>query len=249
VSKVLVAVTAVAALLAAAAPALAADMAIKAAAPAAAVPVPAAAYDWSGFYIGGDAGWQGSGIGLSDPITFGGGQLNYKPHHDSLALGAFVGAQHQFGQLVLGVEGGYMSAFGNDTFGTPILSIFFPGGTGSAQVKLKDIWSVGGRAGWAVDQWMPYLTGGYANGAFQFNAQNLPPFPAMTEQARANTVGGYIGGGVDRALMKNWIIGVEYRHYAFGAKTVTGVATTFTETVRFAPSTDTLLARLSYKFD
>jgi outer membrane immunogenic protein len=222
------------------APAFAADMPLKAAPPA-----PAAAFDWSGFYVGGDAGWQRSRIGLSDPLF---GTLTYAPQHDSAALGAFVGAQRQFGQFVLGVEGGYMSAFGNASLGsTPSLSIFIPGGTGTAQAKLKDIWSGGARIGLAMGKWMPYLTGGYASGSFEFDGQNVPG--PGTEQAKANTGGGYIGGGVDWALTNNWIVGAEYRHYAFSTKTVTAVATGFTEPVSFAPRTDTVLARLSYKFD
>jgi opacity protein-like surface antigen len=224
------------------APVFAADMPVKAVRPAA-----VAVYDWSGIYIGGDAGWQGSKIDLSrvDPP----GTLTYSPRHSSFALGAFAGVQRQFGQFVLGVEGGYLSAFRDASFATPTLTIFVPGGTGTAQAKLKDIWSVGGRIGWAMGRWMPYLTGGYANGSFEFDAQNTTG-PVLTEQAKANTGGGYIGGGIDWALTKNWIIGAEYRHYAFSAKTVTSTFSSgATENVRFAPSTDTVLARLSYKFD
>jgi outer membrane immunogenic protein len=216
----------------------AADMAVKAA-------PRALMYNWSGIYIGGAAGWQGSSIDLSSPPA---GVLTYDPRHSSLALGAFLGAQRQFGQFVLGIEGGYLAAFREASLGsTPSVSIFFPGGTGTAQAKLRDIWSVGGRLGLAMGQWMPYLTGGYANGSFRFNAQSA----GITEEARANNAGGYyIGGGVDWAFTRNWIIGVEYRHHDFSSKTVASNSSTgFSEPVRFDPRTDTVLARLSYKFD
>jgi outer membrane immunogenic protein len=226
------------------APALAADMAVKS--PMA--PAPAPAFDWSGFYIGGDAGWQGSRIGLSSPAP--GASLTYAPTHDSFIGGGFAGAQKQFGQVVLGIEGGYQAATGNASLGaTPSLSIFFPGGTGTAQAKLKDIWNVGARAGLAMGMWMPYLTGGYASGAFQFNAQCCG---VVSEAANSTNGGGYVGVGVDYALSRNWIVGAEYRHYAFSSKTVTGiqqVAPFVTEPVMFAPRTDTVVARLSYKFD
>lgn len=228
------------ALIAFAAPAIAADMPVKA--------VPVAFYDWSGFYIGGDAGWQSSKIDLSDPTTPG-SFLTYSPKHSSFALGGFVGAQKQYGQFVVGIEGGYLAAFNNASLGaTPSLSIFAPGGSGTAQAKLKDIWSVGGRLGWAMGRWMPYVTGGYANGSFQFNAQNT--VGTATEQANAHTGGGYIGLGLDWAMTNNWILGAEYRHYGFSAKTVTGAFSTGgSDQVRFGPSTDTVLARVSYKFD
>jgi outer membrane immunogenic protein len=229
--------------------AIAADMPLKAP-----PPVPVVAFDWSGIYVGGDLGWQGSRIGLSSP--FPGASLVYAPNHDSFAAGAFIGAQRQFGQVVLGIEGSYMSAFNNANLGaTPALSIFFPGGTGTAQAKLRDIWSVGGRLGLAAGRWMPYVTGGYASGSFEFDAQTTPPssiiFPG-SEQAKSNNSGGYFGAGVDWAATDNWILGAEYRHYAFNSKTVTGVVGgpfPFTEPVTFAPRTDTVLARLSYKFN
>ena len=228
------------------APVLAADIPTKAPAPAYVGKGPVAAFDWSGFYIGGDAGWQGSRIGLSSSSS---GPLTYDPHHDSFALGAHVGAQRQWGQLVLGVEGGYVAGFGKASLGTtPSISIFAPGGIGTGDARLKDIWSVGGRAGWAMGNWMAYVTGGYANGSFRFNASDNN---SDTETAKVRPDGRYIGGGIEWALMNNVIFGVEYRHYGFNAKTGTGVRTDVPapEPVRFDPKTDTVVARLSYKFD
>jgi len=218
----------------------AADMPVKAR------PMAPAVYDWSGIYLGVDAGWQSSSIGLSNPDF---GTLTYSPRHKSFAFGAFGGVQRQFNQFVLGVEGGYLAATGDTSLGaTPSLPIFIPGGTGTGQAKLKDIWSVGVRTGLAMDRWMPYLTGGYASGSFQFNAQNTGG--AATEQANSTNGGYYIGGGIDWAVWNNWILGLEYRHYGFRTKTV---ASTYNvgggENVTFAPKTDTVMARLSYKFD
>ncbi len=148
------------------APAFAADMAVKARPPAL-----APAYDWSGFYIGGDLGWQGSRIGLSSPLP--GDPLSYTPNHDGFAGGGFVGIQKQFNQVVVGIEGSYLAATGHESFGTASIgSIFTPGGTATAQAKLKDLWSIGGRVGLPFGQWMPYVAGGYGSGSFQLNAQN-----------------------------------------------------------------------------
>ncbi len=75
-----------------------------------------------------------------------------------------------------------------------------------------------------------------------------------TETAKSSGGGGYLGVGVDWAVMNNWIVGAEYRHYGFSSQTATGVGVGTalpggTETVKFGPHTDTLLARVSYKFD
>jgi len=206
-------------------------------------------FDWSGWYFGGGVGWQGSSIGLSNPTV--GFPLTYRPHHDSVAVSGHIGAQHQWGQLVLGIEGDYLAAFHRASLGaTPAPGIFSSGGTGTAQAKLKDIWSIGGRAGWAMGAWLPYVIAGYANGSFDFDAHTtgLSNIIPISEHANAKPNGAYLGAGIDWALTNNWIFGVEYRHYFFEAKTVTGVATTFTEPVRFDPKTDTVMARLTYKF-
>ena len=144
-----------------------------------------------------------------------------------------------------------MAGFGDVSLGaTPAPFIFFPGATGTAQAKLKDIWSIGGRAGWAISNWMPYITGGYGNGSFEFNAQCTPPSGTCTEQAKARAEGAYFGAGLDWAVMNNWILGVEYRHYFFSPKTVTSTySLPPPEPIRFDPSTDTVMARVSYKFD
>jgi outer membrane immunogenic protein len=219
-------------------------------------PMVAPMYNWSGFYLGGDVGWQGSSIGLSSPITFGPGPLTYSPHHSSVAFGGFAGYQHQFGQFVLGIEGGYIAATGNVSLGaTPSTSIFFPGGTGTGSAKLKDIWSIGGRAGIAMGptgEWLPYLAGGYASGRFHFEAQTTGS--AAIETADATAGGAYFGGGIDWAAWRNVIaggdviLGVEYRHYAFRTTDTIGSGTGFSEIVRFDPKTDVVMGRVSFKF-
>jgi opacity protein-like surface antigen len=225
------------------APAFAADMAVKARPPAL-----SPAFDWSGFYIGGDLGWQGSRIGLSSPSPA--EPLSFTPNHDGFAGGGFVGIQKQFNQVVVGIEGSYLAATGHESFGTPSIGpIFSPGGTANAQAKLKDLWSIGARVGLPFGQWMPYVAGGYGSGSFQLNAQNT--VGAVTETATSRNSGGYVGGGVDYAFTKNWIIGAEYRHYFFDNKTVTPAVSgaILVDPTTFSTRTDTVLARLSYKFN
>jgi outer membrane immunogenic protein len=195
----IVAVAALASIIAV--PALAADMAVKAPPMA-----PAPAFDWSGFYIGGDAGWQGSRIGLSSTAPL--ATQTYAPDQNSFIGGGFAGAQKQFGQFVLGIEGGYQAATGSQSLGTtPAVTIFIPGGTGTGQAKLRDIWNIGARAGVAMGMWMPYLTGGYASGAFQFSAQSALGGISASERASSNNGGGYIGVGVDycaKSQLDSW---------------------------------------------
>jgi len=224
--------------------AAAADLAYKAA-PSVVAPV----YDWSGFYLGANFGWQNSDIGLSRPASIFGsaGSLAYDPHHNGFIGGGQAGLQRQWGQFVLGVEGGYTGVTGSETFATPAISIFVPGGVGTANAKLDQLWNVGGRLGWAPSNWLIYATGGYASGSFKFGATSS----GFIQTGSSWLDGYYIGGGVEWAPMNNnWVFGLEYRHYDFGSKTTlsTIAGTTFVEPVRFDPTTDTVTARISYKF-
>jgi outer membrane immunogenic protein len=225
--------------------AAAADMAVKA--PYTKAPELAPVYDWSGFYIGGDLGGQWSDIGISSTT----GPLTYGFRHDSFAAGVHGGYQRQWGQLVLGVEGGYTAAFDqSDQQATPSISIFIPGGTGTSTAKLRDIWSFGGRIGFAQNTWLFYATGGYASGSFAFDVVDNRP---STEHASAFPDGYYIGGGVEYAVTQNWIVGAEYRHYGFNSKSVasttTGFVGGFSEPVNFDTKTDVVMGRVSYKFN
>lgn len=48
-------------------------------------------YNWSGLYVGGDLGYQTSGLGLADPRQ---GVLTYDTKSDGFAGGGHIGYQH-----------------------------------------------------------------------------------------------------------------------------------------------------------
>jgi len=214
---------------------------------AAAAPV----YNWAGFYIGGQLGGLWSTTGLSRVGPDPGGAINYSVNNASVAAGGFAGVQGQFGQFVLGLEGGYATGFSGTTFATPSTNIFDPGGTGTATVKGgRDVRTIGARAGYAINNWLPYLSGGYASGRFGFDA--ISTGGVGPESASARLDGYYVGVGLDYAIVPNWIVGGEYRHYEFESKTVTASPSPFLfdpETVNIGGRGDTFMGRLSYKFN
>jgi opacity protein-like surface antigen len=222
-------------------PTLAADYPARAA--------PAPVFNWSGFYLGFQGGWQGSKIKLDDPVNDPTGVFGISPKHDSVALGALLGYQQQWGQLVLGVEGDYIHGFNQSKFvNTQAPGIFFPGGSGQAEARMVDIVSAGGRIGWAMGTWMPYATGGFAHGHFNFDAHATGA--SVGQLAKAEPNGFYVGGGVDMIVAGNLIFGIDYRHYDFSGKTVNSFTpvSTFVEPVRFKPKTDAVMARVTVKF-
>lgn len=123
----------------AAAPALAADAVVYDPAPPAAAPVVMQAYDWSGFYLGGQLGY-----GWGDAEVTGVGSVD----GDGFLGGGHVGYNFALGNVVLGVEADY--DFANIELEDDLGEI-----DAIARGKLK--------VGYALDRALPYLTGGIAH--------------------------------------------------------------------------------------
>jgi len=145
--------------------------------------------DWSGLYFGVGSGYQWSTVDvdnvLRNPFHFG-----ISSDHDEAFVSAHIGYQQQWGALVLGVEGGWMSTIrdrdgSSEACFNPVPALLPPAPlTASCTGKLNDIVTIGGRAGWSLGHWMPYITGGYANAGLDFAAFNdkqLPPGVTLFE--------------------------------------------------------------------
>jgi outer membrane immunogenic protein len=215
--------------------------------PAAASVMPA---QWSGVYVGFQSGYQWSDITVLNPAAPPGFSVSY----DEALVGGMIGIQHQFGQLVLGVEGNILSALLDNRGDFERC----PNPAFICRARLNNILSVGGRLGWSQGNWLPYVTGGYASGSFTFTAENqgTPPSPPggfLFEKADGRADGFYVGGGLDWKLARNIVVGIEYRHYEFDSvnKAAFNVTTgAFIETARFKePSTDAVMLRGSLLFD
>lgn len=195
----------------------------------------AAAYDWSGAYLGlsagggwGDAGWRYD-EGMSptpNPLKF-----------SDVLGGAHIGYQRQWGNFVAGIEGNYIfhgmegcSDCPNDEF--------------RCNVQMQGVWSVGPRIGYARNNILVYATGGYAQGRFKTDAQ-LKSTGIRYENTAQSHDGFFIGGGVDLALTQNIILGVDYQHIDFnGADHVDSLTS---RTIN--PDLNIVRARLTFKLD
>jgi outer membrane immunogenic protein len=224
--------------------AFAADMAVKARPLSVAEP----AYDWSGFYIGGQLGgmWSKADSLFIDPPP-----ATFSNSGSSGIGGGFVGAQIQWNKIVLGVEANVLGLFDRD-LGRSSCNPLAACGLGSTYGNRLDdvVWSVGPRFGWAAGKWMPFLTGGYAATRLSYAGYLASGLPlTVSTQDRS---GWYAGVGVDWAVLPNVVVGLEYRHYDFGTlrdvpTTLTGVPAPFnTEDVNL--KSDTVVVRASYKF-
>jgi len=216
----------------------AADMPVKAR------PVPPAqVYNWTGFYIGGSAGYawgdvdwvyhDPTGVLADRPIT------NNPASADGGFGGGHVGYQRQFGAWVLGVEANYLHG-GSSIEGAELcFSQSF-----TCHVRLSNWWTVGGRLGYASDRWMIYGTGGYASGSIRThevtNATGAVVFPTSGSHD-----GWFAGAGIEYAIT-NWIVlGVEYSHLDFDTKF--HLSTTSSEDRNIGAQFDTVRARLTFR--
>lgn len=194
---------------------------------------------WTGIYLGGHLGgaWADS---TWDDISL----TVESAKFDSTAFigGGHIGAQKQFGNLVAGVELSYsgLSSDGNMT------SVVNP--TVTYSTKATDLFMVAGRLGYAADNALFYIKGGYASADLEF-AGSAPTIPDGFKQSKRQ--GGYvIGGGIEYLVGSNLILGVEYNHIGLDEQTLSGAtnaALAYTLT-RANTDIDTVMARLSYKF-
>lgn len=174
--------------------------------------------NWSGLYGGVNAGWISSEVeGNFAPVN---PAFRYRADPEDGIFGVHGGYQHQIGNIVVGVEAGY-SWIGDDS-GTTIAGGLgapcgFVANTQACTARLRDLWQVGGKLGWAADKFMVYGTGGWARANIE--SAGLTLATGVPFSASKNTHDGYfIGAGLDFALTRHVILGVEYTHYDFDAE-------------------------------
>lgn len=180
--------------------------------------LPVAAYDWSGAYIGAQAGyaWGDGRVGQTfAPGAFDNYGWGYNPSGGFGGL--YAGYIKQFDNgLVLGIEGDYNFASVKDTTLYRALGVDDPlfGG----EFRLGAVGSVRVRAGYAVGRWLPFVTGGLAMATYKHTTVHLPgsvPYADVSE-----TISGYtLGAGTEYAVTDNWVVRGEYRFADFGRHT------------------------------
>lgn len=187
--------------------------------------------DWSGFYIGANAGY---GLG-TDPFnqtdSVAGtvasvSSINSRVTPQGGLFGGQLGYNVQAGHLVFGAEGDLQWADQHDTAGCGQTclnepSVSFAGTDGSAEQRIKWFGTARGRFGWANDGWLFYVTGGAAWAGIDATTAFSETFGAAA-LARTNTTsftksGAVIGGGAELQVAGPWTAKVEYLFIDFGS--------------------------------
>ena len=194
-------------LLATGASALAADLGPAPVKAPMAAPMMAAAYNWSGFYVGvnGGGGWSNfTGVGGTIP---GVNSLNAS----GAVAGGQAGGNYQIGNVVLGLEGSYDWADIRNTQVGPL-------GAGTLTLVTKNdyIATVAGRVGYAFDRVLIYGKGGAAFTRDRLDANLAGPVPG-TATGSFDRTGWLAGAGVEWAFWGNWSVKAEYDYMGFAA--------------------------------
>lgn len=167
----------------------------------------------SGFYVGGHMGYLfGNGNAtFADAIGVesSGGSTPYGTFYG----GVQVGYEHYFNaRLMLGVE--LDMSFANYSDLAQVLS-YRATGTGTANEQLEYLSSLRARAGYAMEPWTPFVTGGVAWASTRFSRTDLT---TGNEDASPSNVrvGWTVGGGVDHRLDPRWSTRFEYLYTNLG---------------------------------
>jgi outer membrane immunogenic protein len=234
----------------------------------------APAFSWSGFYVGGNAGgvWgnERNSQTVSAPPPF--------LAVDTGAISSSASQSFKSGNATGGVQAGYNYQYGNWVFGGEVdfeylglrgansSSTAFPstlpgGAVGpptaffntATSVSADWLFTARPRIGWAVQNWLLYVTGGLAVGRESFSQSIAILAPFVENTSFATTRAGWtVGAGVEYAIARNWSIRGEYLHVDLGTVNTTGTLTpafaglTQTGTVRV--TTEIARGGLNYHF-
>jgi opacity protein-like surface antigen len=231
-------------------------------------------YEWSGLYLGGNVGYRRVALGGHQEI------VAPNPNTGALALiaqsdnsystsGGILGVQFginwQLRSFVFGFEGDFDGLFGGRGTSTAACldgtGAIIPACTFTVADRQRYFATFRGRAGYAVDRWLFYVTGGAA-------WQNVGSDISLTAAGNSlvplgtifNTPVGWTAGlGVEAAVSRDWSVRLEYLHLQSvtdfkplvvtpGAMAAFGfnAATTISDTVRLR--SDLVRVGANYRF-
>lgn len=163
-------------------------------------------YDWSGFYIGGHAGYNWSEVDWSweVPVLF--TEQDVSSRGSGFGGGVQAGVQKQWGSFVAGLEFSYDWLAGQDD--EVIDFLFLPR---KIETDVDDLMMIDLRLGWAHDRFLGFIKGGYARATI-----DLDTFRAEDDEHQSTSSGREdgvnIGAGLEFAVTDNIIVGADYTY-------------------------------------
>jgi outer membrane immunogenic protein len=227
-------------------------------------PIIVPAYQWSGFYLGANAGGHFGNDKITTTMT---PVLGFSPAEavaiDSVSpttlkpagfIGGLQGGYNwQFNQILVGfeVDANWMSGTASRTLLN--LPTAFPNESMFNQTNAIFLFTARPRVGWVWDRALLYVTGGYAMGNVKFNdfftaSTSIGPAPFGTVTT-AHMSGWTAGLGFEYGLSEAWTVKAEYLYVDLGSFTnSTGFPTGDIITYTHKYTDNVVRAGLNYKF-
>jgi len=213
----------------------AADMEIK----TPVLPVPVAAYNWGGLYVGGNIGYgwgaaSDPGLSFVDPapgVGFAGyfaagGNVTPNLNPSGLIGGGQIGFNWTLSpSWVAGLVTDFQGSGIKDSATNTVTPPAFVPPTTSLQSNSEQIdWfgTLRAKLGFAQNNWLLYGTGGLAygrvaaSGCICFGTIPVVGPLNFTGSNSATNVGWAVGAGLNYGLTSNWIVGIEYLYVDLG---------------------------------
>lgn len=215
------------------------------------------AYNWSGFYLGLNAGgaWGRANATTSAPSG------DYLPAPDNTLVAAAGTGSMSGSGFTGGVQAGYNWQSNNIVYGVELdFGAFNVGASRSGAGSLSGnffaavpfvvtnsadtdwLFTARGRIGWVISNVLAYATGGLAVTRIETansHWDNVWPSPVTTNWKASDTkLGWTLGGGFEWALGNNWTVKTEYLYLNFGSVNSAGLITTGGYSQAISTSTD-----------
>jgi outer membrane immunogenic protein len=192
--------------------------------------------NWTGVYLGGGAG---AGVVTNHlNASFGGASAGVDSGGQGLLGSVFAGADYQFAdQALVGVMGD-LTWSGLSTTATTAVG----GALATVTSKENMAWSLLARLGFLpTPSTLIYAAGGYTGATFNTTASAVAGGTSAVLSQDNSLSGWTVGPGVEMRISDGWSTRIEYRYTQFAQGSTNGVS--------YQPSTQTVRAGLSYKFD
>jgi outer membrane immunogenic protein len=202
-------------------------------------PVTEPSFDWTGFYVGVNGGYNWGQLDISDNSVTTSGPLvgfdegdispaeTFTGEDSSTSIdgwlgGAQIGYNHQMGLWVIGIEADFqgLDFEDSDSFLGSIAGPYY-----ETASEINAFGTVRGRAGYAFDNVLLFVTGGLAGAeseahlAIQGGVPGAFTGPRFSDSQTESMLGYVIGGGLEWAIADSaWSVKAEYLHVDFGSE-------------------------------
>jgi outer membrane immunogenic protein len=217
------------------------------------------AFSWAGLYLGGTVGFANAFHTYDD---LAGAFLGYpglsNAQSKGFAGGGTLGFNLQARSFVYGLEADFSGLGNKSTYVDPngAVNNFYPSETNN----LKDLGTVRGRLGIAVDRTLFYFTAGLAFGevanSVQYNSTKFATFNTPSYNLDSTRFGWVVGTGLEYAVAPTWTVKAEALYAQLNTVTASWVSpgsqffpANAVYNTRFNTSVAVIRAGLNYKFD